>query len=560
MTQPAFTLDMAPAAPPTRYDVAVVGAGFAGLYMLHLLRSRGFSACVFEAGSGVGGTWFWNRYPGARCDVNSLEYSYSFSEELQQEWKWSERFATQPEILAYINHVADRFDLRRDIQFDTRVMAMDFDAASGLWTVRTDRGTAVEARFCVMASGCLSASRAPAIPGMESFEGQVYHTGQWPHEPVDFSGQRVALIGTGSSGIQATPVVAQVAADLVVFQRTPNFSIPARNQPTDPEHEREWKANYAEYRRRARDTTSGILYDYNDRPAATAPEEELRQTYQDRWQKGGVNFMRAFSDLIFDRVANDTAANFVRSQIRALVRDPETAARLTPFDHPIGTKRICIDSGYYETFNRENVRLVDIRTTPIEAITPTGLRTSAETFTFDSIILATGFDAMTGALSRIAITGRDGQRLTDKWADGPRTYLGLMVAGFPNMFTVTGPGSPSTLSNMVVTIEQHVEWIGDCVSFLRERGLATIEAEREAEDAWVAHVNEVADRTLYPLANSWYMGANIPGKPRVFMPYVGGFATYRQKCIAVAEDNYAGFRLAAQQAGGAQVMAAAAVS
>ena len=530
-------------APSQAYDAVIVGAGFAGLYMLHLLRTRGFTAKVYEAGSGVGGTWYWNRYPGARCDVTSLEYSYSFSDELQQEWRWSERFAAQPEILSYINHVADRFDLRRDIQFDTRVTEMEFDEAAALWTVGTSRAETVRARFCVMASGCLSAARAPDIPGIASFDGPIYHTGQWPHEPVDFTGLRVGLIGTGSSGIQTTPVVAQQAAQLTVFQRTPNFSIPARNGPMDPAHEQAWKARYAEYRAAARETTSGILYDYNEQKAAETAEEHRRRVYEGRWEKGGVNFMRSFIDLMVDQQANDTAANFVRSKIAATVRDADVAAKLSPHDHPIGTKRICIDSGYYDAFNRDNVRLVDIRETPIKAITPAGLRTTNEEFTFDALILATGFDAMTGALSRIAIKGRGGMLLTEKWADGPRTYLGLMIAGFPNMFTVTGPGSPSTLSNMVVTIEQHVEWIADCVQDLRSRGIGLIEADAAAEDEWVQHVNEVADRTLYPRANSWYMGANIPGKPRVFMPYVGGFATYRQKCMEVVERGYEGFHL-----------------
>ena len=532
----------------TGYDAVIVGAGLAGLYMLHRLRSQGLSARVFEAGSGVGGTWFWNRYPGARCDVNSLEYSYSFSDELQQEWGWSERFATQPEILDYINHVADRFDLRRDIQLDTRVTEAAFDEAGGLWRVSTDRGDRMQARFCIMASGCLSAARAPELPGMEGFRGQVLHTGQWPHDPVDLAGKRVGLIGTGSSGIQTAPVVAQQAAALVVFQRTPNFSIPARNEPMDPAREQAWKARYPEHRAAARDTTAGILYEYNDLKALDHPEDARSRVFEARWETGGVNFMRSFSDLMLDLDANDTAAAFVRAKIAATVRDPAVAAKLMPRDHPIGTKRICIDSGYYDTFNRPNVRLVDIRDTPIEAITPTGLRTTVEEFPLDCLIFATGFDAMTGALSRIAITGRGGQRLADKWAAGPRTYLGLMVAGFPNLFTITGPGSPSTLANMVVTIEQHVEWIADCIASLQSRGLDVIEAETDAEDAWVQHVNDVAERTLFVRANSWYMGANIPGKPRIFMPYVGGFATYRKQCDEVAAGGYQGFRLSSHHA------------
>ncbi len=528
-----------------KFDAVIVGAGFAGLYMLHRLRQQGMTARVIEAGSGVGGTWFWNRYPGARCDVNSLEYSYSFDEELQQDWRWSERFATQPEILAYANHVADRFDLRRDMQMETRVTAAAWDEQASVWTIRTDRGDAMQARFCIMASGCLSAARAPALPGMESFQGRVYHTGEWPHEPVDFTGQRVGLIGTGSSGIQTAPVVAQQAATLTVFQRTPNFSIPARNEPMDPAREQAWKARYAEFRAAARNTASGILYEYNETSALDVPEDDRRRMFESRWETGGVNFMRSFNDLMLNEASNDTAAAFVRDKIAATVRDPAIAQRLMPHDHPIGTKRICIDTGYYDTFNRDNVRLVDIRATPIEALTPTGLRTSTEDFALDSIIFATGFDAMTGALAKIDITGRSGLRLLDKWSAGPRTYLGLMVAGFPNLFTITGPGSPSTLSNMVVTIEQHVEWIADCIAHMGTHGLAVIEADTAAEDAWVSHVNEVAAGTLFPRANSWYMGANIPGKPRIFMPYVGGFGVYRAKCQEIVEAGYTGFRLSA---------------
>ena len=524
-------------------DVVIVGAGLAGLYMLHSLRGRGFNARVYEAGSGVGGTWYWNRYPGARCDVQSLEYSYSFSDELQQDWEWSERYATQPEILRYVNHVADRFDLRRDIQFNSRVAAMDYEEASSTWTMRTEAGETVVVPFCVMASGCLSAARAPEIPGLAGFKGPVYHTGQWPHEPVDFTGQRVGLIGTGSSGIQTTPVVAEQAAELVVFQRTPNFSIPARNGPHDEGVVEGWKAQYAKLRDRARETAAGILYEYTDEKANDVEHDARLQKFERRWERGGTNFMRTYIDLMLDKRANDTAADFVRSKIRSIVKDPATAAMLSPHNHPIGTKRICVDDLYYQTFNRENVRLVDIRATPIEAITPNGVKTSAEEFTFDSLILATGFDAMTGPMLRIAITGRGGRPLAEAWEAGPRTYLGLMVAGFPNLFTITGPGSPSVLTNMIVSIEQHVDWIAECLAYLRQNGIAAMEADLAAQNAWVQHVNDVADGTLFPQANSWYMGANVPGKPRVFMPYVGGFARYRTTCAEVAAKGYEGFHL-----------------
>jgi cyclohexanone monooxygenase len=538
-------------------DVVIVGAGLAGLYMLHQLRAKGMSARVFEAGSGVGGTWYWNRYPGARCDVQSLEYSYSFSDALQQEWEWSERYATQPEILRYVNHVADRFDLRRDITFNARVTRMSFDEDAAEWTVCTDTGEDVRAQFCIMASGCLSAARAPEIEGLASFAGRIYHTGQWPHEPVDFTGQRVGLIGTGSSGIQTTPVVAAQANQLVVFQRTPNFSIPARNGTDDADTIQAWKARYPELRDRARETPAGILYDYTDTKANQVPEAERTAHYEQRWARGGTNFMRSYIDLLADNRANDTAADFVREKIRSIVKDPATAAMLTPHNHPIGTKRICVDDLYYHTFNRNNVRLVDIRATPIEAITPTGVKTSTEDFAFDSLILATGFDAMTGPLLRIDITGRNGERLADAWQAGPRTYLGLMVAGFPNLFTITGPGSPSVLTNMIVSIEQHVDWIAECLAHLRASGVAIMEAELSAQDEWVDHVNEVADRTLFPQANSWYMGANVPGKPRVFMPYVGGFGNYRRRCAEIAAEGYSGFRLSAPNSAHARAVSAA---
>ncbi len=525
------------------FDVVVVGAGFAGLYMLHRLRGLGLSARVYEAGAGVGGTWYWNRYPGARCDVESLQYSYSFSEELQQEWEWSERYPAQAEILRYVDHVAERFDLRRDIQLETRVTAAHYDGAGNLWRVGTDRGDAVSARFCVMATGALSAARIPEIEGFDRFQGRHYHTGDWPREAVDFTGQRVAVVGTGSSGIQAIPRIAAQAAALFVFQRTPNFSIPAWNEPLAAERQREWKAEYAQHRARARATRSGILYEYSQRGAFEVSEDERRREFEARWARGGANFTHAFSDIFVDKAANDLAAEFVRERIRETVRDPTTAARLLPTDHPIGTKRICVDTGYYETFNRENVTLVDVRATPIQAITPTGIRTTEASYALDSIVFATGYDAVTGALERIEIAGEGGLRLKEKWTAGPRTYLGIMTAGFPNFFMVTGPGSPSVLTNVVVAIEQHVEWIADCLAYLQAEGLERIAPEADAEEGWVEEVNAVASRTLFPQAASWYMGANIPGKPRVFLPYVGGFGRYAEICRAVAAEGYRGFNL-----------------
>jgi cyclohexanone monooxygenase len=526
-------------------DAIIVGAGFAGLYALHRLRGLGFSARVFEAGDGVGGTWYWNRYPGARCDVESMDYSYSFSDELQQEWRWTERYASQPEILSYINHVADRFDLRRDIQLSTRVTRAVYDEAASRWTLETGRGDRVSARFCIMATGCLSDAQVPDISGRETFAGRWYHTGHWPHEGVDFSGQRVAVIGTGSSAIQSIPIIAGQARHLFVFQRTPNYSVPARNGPLDREYERSVKANYADFRRQARESRIGFVVERSGDSALAVSAEERQREYEKRWTRGGLGFAATYVDLLTNQAANDTAATFFRDKIRGIVRDPTIAEAVTPRDYPLGTKRLCVDTEYYATFNRDNVTLVDLRKTPIAAITPKGVRTSEREYAVDSLVFATGFDAMTGALLKIDIRGRGGHTLAEKWEGGPRTYLGLAIAGFPNLFTITGPGSPSVLSNMIVSIEQHVDWIAECLAHLRARGHAAIEATVEAEDAWVAHVNDVGHMTLYPLAKSWYMGANVPGKPRVFMPYIGGVGVYREKCDAVAAAGYAGFRLSA---------------
>ena len=533
---------------PAEVDVVVVGAGFSGLYLIVKLRELGLSFRVFEAGSGVGGTWYWNRYPGARCDVESMQYSYSWDPELEQEWRWSETFAPQPEILEYANHVADRHNLRPHIEFDTRVEAATFDEASKRWTIETSQGETVSARFCIMATGCLSSPRAPDIKGADSFEGPTYHTGEWPHEGVDFSGKRVAVIGTGSSAIQAIPVIAEQARHLTVFQRTPNYSIPARTKPMSPEYERDWKENYPERREIMRHTRVGNFFDQSNLSATEVSEEERRRIFEDRWAVGGTRFMSSFKDIATSQAANDATAEFVREKIRGIVKDPETAEILVAKDYPIGTKRICADSGYFETFNRDNVRLVDINRDPIHEITPKGISAGEEEHEFDAIVFATGFDAMTGTLLKIDIRGRDGLTLKEKWEAGPRTYLGLMTAGFPNMFMITGPGSPSVLSNMMVSIEQHVDWVADCLAYLREHGIAAMEADQAAEDAWVEHGNEVAHRTLYPKAASWYMGANVPGKPRVFMPYIGGVGAYRVKCDEVAANGYEGFRL--EPAGG----------
>ncbi len=527
--------------PPQHFDVLIIGAGFAGLHMLHRLRELGYSARIVEAASDVGGVWYWNRYPGARCDVESLQYSYSFSKELEQDWEWTEKYAAQPEILRYIQHVAERFDLRRDIDFNTRISAASLDETANRWQFRTESSATYSAQFCVLATGALSIARLPAIPGMASFGGKVYHTGAWPKEPVDFTGLRVGVIGTGSSGIQAIPALARQAKQLVVFQRTANFSIPAWNTPLKPEDQQAWKVAYREHRLRAREV--GTLYEFSNKAASQVSADERTREYERRWRKGGVNFVHAYNDLMVDKSSNDTIAEFVRSKIKALVKDPEVAESLCPTDHPLGTKRICVDTGYFETFNRSNVELVDLKKTPIVEITPTGIHTTTASHELDVIVCATGYDALTGAVLNIDIKGQGGRSLSEKWANGPRTYLGLMTHGFPNLFIITGAGSPAVLVNMVVGIEHHVEWITDCLQHLRSQSLHRINATPAAEDRWVEHVNQAAHKTLLPLANSWFLGANIPGKPRVFMPYVAKIGVYRAECQQIADRGYEGFEL-----------------
>ncbi|MGD9953577.1 MAG: flavin-containing monooxygenase [Burkholderiales bacterium] len=524
-----------------RLDLVVVGAGFAGMYMLHRARELGLTARVFEAASDVGGTWYWNRYPGARCDVESLEYSYGFDEALQQEWRWRERFATQPEILRYASHVADRFGLRTDIRFNTRVVATAWDEAASRWTLRTDKGDEVAAQFLVMATGCLSSANLPDIPGRDSFAGGIYHTGEWPQEEPDFTGKRVGVIGTGSSAIQSIPILAAQAKQLVVFQRTPNYTVPARNAPLDPDHVARIKADYASFRAKNRLQINAFG---SNMPRSSIPARELtpaqqREALEARWRYGGLFFLGAFGDLLLDKAVNDIAAEFVRGKIRDIVQDPAVARLLSP-QQVIGCKRLCVDTDYHATFNRPNVRLVDIAERGIERITPEGVRANGEAFALDALVFATGFDAMTGTLLRIDIRGRGGRSLRDAWAAGPRSYLGLSVAGFPNLFTITGPGSPSVLTNMIVSIEQHVDWIAGCIAHLRKSERTAIEAQPRAQDAWVEHVNAVADRTLYPMCNSWYVGANIPGKTRVFMPLLG-FPAYVEKCDEVVARGYEGF-------------------
>lgn len=528
---------------PSKFDVIVVGAGFAGMYMLHRLRKSGFKVRVFERGDGVGGTWYWNRYPGARCDVESMEYSYTFSEELQQEWEWSERYSGQPEILRYAEHFADRFDLRRDIQFETSVTSALFDESNNSWAIETDDGEEFLAHYLVLATGCLSSANLPSIEGISEFKGESYHTGRWPHERVEFSGKRVGVIGSGSSAIQAIPHVAEASKSLTVFQRTANFSVPARNGPLDKEYEQKVKSNYQTFREvnKRMPAALGANHQGNNQSALEATPEDHDREFSKRWKVGGFGFMGSFNDLGLNRDANEFAAEFVRKQIRDLVKDPVTASRLSP-TNVIGCKRLCLDTNYYETYNLPHVSLVDINENPIEQITARGVQCHDSFHELDCIVFATGFDAMTGTLLRIDIRGLNGLRLREKWEAGPRTFLGLTTSDFPNMFTISGPGSPSVLTNMIVSIEQHVEWIDQCLCHMRDTGVSRINAQLDAENEWVDYVNAIADLTLYPTCNSWYLGANIPGKPRVFMPHVG-FPNYVEKCNEVVANDYKGFEL-----------------
>lgn len=521
-------------------DAAVIGGGFSGIYMLYKLRESGLETRVFEAGSGVGGTWFWNRYPGARCDIQSMEYSYQFSDELAQEWEWSERYATQPEILSYVDHVVERFDLMKDIQLNTRIARTDYDETNQRWTVTTDSGETFDAKYVVMATGCLSSTNYPDIPGLRDFKGELYHTGNWPHEGVDFSGKKVGVVGTGSSGIQSIPIIAEQCEELYVFQRTANFSIPAHNQPLDPAFVADIKSRYSEFRDANRETAFHADFDYNELNALEVSPEDRQEEYERRWARGGLPFMAAYADLMFDKDANATAADFIRGKIEEIVEDPDLAEKLKP-KNVVGCKRLCVDTNYYATFNRDNVTLVDISENPITNISDNSV-SAGEEYDVDVLVFATGFDALTGALTRIDIHGRGGELLRDNWEDGPQSFLGLGVHGFPNLFIITGPQSPSVLTNMLPSIEHHVDWVGDCITYLEQKGLNAIEASVDAQTDWVAHVNEVGDASVYPHCNSWYLGSNVPGKPRVFLPYLG-FPPYAEKCEEVARNDYEGFAL-----------------
>ena len=525
----------------TAPDVVVIGAGFAGLYAVHRLRGLGLRVQGLEAADGVGGTWHHNRYPGARCDSESYYYCYSFSPELEQEWHWSERYPGQTEILSYLDHVADRFDLRRDFSFSTRVVAAHRDEDADRWVVETDRGRWT-CRWLVTAVGCLSSANVPDIPGLESFAGRWHHTGQWPHEGVDVAGRRVGVVGTGSTGIQAIPVLAESAGHLTVFQRTANFSIPARNAPLTSEEAAGYKADYTAIRELQQGSTNGHPFVVSDVDVLALPDGERRDLFERAWDRGGLRFRAAVRDVLTDTEVNDAASDFIRTKIHETVHDAAVAEALSPRDHPFATKRPPIDTDYFATYNRPNVSLVDVRADPIAEITPDGVRlASGARHPLDVLVFATGFDALSGPLLRLGLRGSDGRSLADAWAEGATTYLGLGVAGFPNLFTITGPGSPSVLTNMPTSIEQHVDWIADLLAHLRDHDLDA-EPTREAQARWAEHVREAADATLLPRASSsWYLGANVPGKPRVFLPYAGGFARYREICDAEAAAGYPGF-------------------
>ena len=522
-------------------DVVVVGGGFAGLYMLHRLRQAGFASRVFEAGPDVGGTWYANRYPGARCDVESIDYSYSFDESIQHDWHWSERYATQPEILRYLNFVADRLDLRSDITFDTRVTAASFDAETDRWHVVTDTGEVVDARCLVLGVGNLSAVKAPDIAGVDDFAGTLLHTSAWPLEGFDVSGKRVGVVGTGSTGVQIVPMLAKDAEHLTVFQRTPAFSVPARNRLMESGEFAAFKGRYAEHRAKARSTGSGTVLRATGKMTFDVDEAERQTAFNEQWEKGGMDFLATFNDLLINRKANDVAADFVRTAIAQTVEDPEVANSLMPTDYPIGAKRLCLNTDFYETFNQPNVKLVDLRRNPIDRIVADGVKTRDAHHPLDVLVLATGFDAITGPILRIDIRGADGTSIRDAWATGPLTCLGIMSAGFPNLFFIAGPGSPAVLTNVVASIEQHVDWIANAIVALRDRGATRMEPRPEEVDAWVARVNGIAEATLFTQGASWYMGANVPGKPRVFMPYAGGLPSYREFCDTEAANGYPRF-------------------
>jgi len=524
-----------------RLDAVVIGAGFGGMCMVHRLRSMGLAVRGIEAGADVGGVWYWNRYPGARCDLMSIDYSYSFSEEIQQEWTWSEQFAAQPEILAYANFVADRLDLRKEFQFDTRVERARFDEARGLWVVQTDRGEALEATYCIMATGPLSVPKDPGYPGAEDFKGDIHYAARWPHEPVSFAGKRVGVVGTGSTGIQIVPVVAEEAQELFVFQRTPSFTMPMRNKPLDAEYVAQVKRHYPALRAAARNTAIGGVRPQTTRPLFSVTPQDRLELMEDSWRRGGLAFLGTFSDLLTNAEANEIVAEFVRGKIGEVVKDPDTAERLKPRGYPIFARRPCLDTNYYESFNQPNVHLVDLLEDPIVRLTERGVQTGTREIELDVLIMATGYDGLTGAMLAIDIQGRDGRSLADKWRDGARSYLGLAMEGFPNLFMICGANGPAALANIVTLDEQNTDWIADCITHMRRHGLATVEADAQSEADWMEAISALAAKSLMPKANTWYVGANVEGKPRVFSLYSGGFHKYREICEDVTANGYRGF-------------------
>ena len=527
------------------YDAIIVGAGFAGLYQLICLRDQlGLNCLIIETGDDVGGTWYWNRYPGARCDTESHAYSYYFSDELLKEWTWSERYPGHAEIRKYINFVANKFNLKKDILFNEKVINAKFNENSNNWSLATNTGKQFQAKFVIAAVGCLSNTNIPNIKGLDSFEGKYYHTGNWPKTGVSFVNKKVGQIGTGSTGIQAVPVIADEAKHLTVFQRTANYSIPARNAPLSEEFKDHVKKDHNYYREFLKRTPNGHPFEISSRLVSDVSSEEMNQIYEKAWEKGGLQFRATFNDLVTNIDANKTASEFIKGKIRQTVTNKKFANILSDIDHPYAGKRPPIDSHYFETFNRDNINLIDLRSNPIMHIDNEGIQTKENHFNLDIIVFATGYDAMTGPLLNMNITGKQNLKLKDFWKEGPQTFLGLQIPGFPNLFTITGPGSPSVLTNMPMAIEQHVEWVRDCISYMSNKNHSTIEADQKSADKWGDEVNAVANKTLLPtVKHSWYLGANIPGKPQVFMPYAGGLPKYTEVCNEIKNNNYKGFNL-----------------
>ena len=539
---------MSQAAPCEEYDAIVIGAGISGLYQLYRLRELGLRVRVFEAGGDVGGTWYWNRYPGARFDSESYSYGFSFSKELLQEWEWSEHFSPQPETLRYVNFVADKFDLRRDIRFETRIVRAAWDEEDLAWEVEAEDGLRARARWLITALGPLSIPQMPVIEGMAEFRGRAFHTSDWPREPLELAGKRVGVIGTGATAVQLIPVVAETAGRLTVFQRSPNWCAPLHNAPIDAEMQARIKAGYGEIFARCRASHGAFIHDADRRKAMEVSAEEREAFYEKLYGEPGFGiWMGNFRDTFVDEAANRTISDFMARKIRARVRDPETAEKLVPRDHGFGTRRVPMETGYYETFNRDNVRLVDLNETPIERISPAGVVTSGEEHALDILVYATGFDAVTGGFDLIDIRGCNGQSLKEKWADGPKTLLGIQISGFPNMFTIVGPHNAASFCNIPRCSEQNVEWVADCIRHMRESGVRRMEANEAAEAEWTGHVHESASRMLYSRVDSWFMGVN-PNRPdknrRIFLLYGAGAPLYREKCEASAANGYEGFELA----------------